>query len=62
MLIRRIVDMQELTLEAAIARDLDLAFQALLMDALVTIPPDKAWKMLREMLRANKALMTGWKL
>jgi alpha-galactosidase len=61
-LMRRIVEMQQLTLQAAICRDLDLAFQALLLDALVTIPPDKAWKMLREMLKANQALMKGWKL
>lgn len=56
-LIARIVRVQRMTLDAAMACDKDLAFQAILNDPLVTIPTDKAWKMFNEMLKANAAML-----
>ena len=61
-LVRRVVDVQQMTLEAAIARDRDLAFQALLNDPLCRIPVDVAWAMFCELLEANQAMLPGWKL
>jgi alpha-galactosidase/6-phospho-beta-glucosidase family protein len=61
-LVRRVVDVQQMTLEAAIARDRDLAFQALLNDPLCRIPVDVAWVMFCELLETNKAMLPGWKL
>lgn len=60
-LVRRAVDVQQMTLKAAIRRDKDLAFQALLNDPLCRIPVDRAWKMFCELLKANKAMLPGWK-
>ena len=60
-LVRRIVDVQRMTLEAAIRKDKDLAFQALLLDPLCRIPVDRAWAMFGEMLMANAAMLPGWK-
>jgi len=59
-LLRRVVDVQQLTLQAAIAKDRELAFQALLNDPLCRIPTDQAWEMFGEMLEANKAMLPGW--
>jgi alpha-galactosidase/6-phospho-beta-glucosidase family protein len=59
-LVRRAVQEQQLTLEAALRKDKHLAFQALLLDPLCHIPVDKAWSMLGEMLEANKELLPGW--
>ncbi len=49
-IVRKISDVQEATLAAALSGDVDLAFQALLADPLVRIPTDRAWAMFREML------------
>jgi galacturan 1,4-alpha-galacturonidase len=59
-LVRRIVDVQAMTLEAAIHRDKDLAFQALLDDPLCRIPVDQAGAMFNELLEANAAMLPGW--
>lgn len=59
-LVRRVVDVQQLTLEAALAKDKDLAFQALLNDPLCRIPTDRAWAMFNELLAANQAMLPGW--
>ena len=59
-LVRRAVDVQRMTLEAAIRKDKDLAFQALLLDPLCRIPVDKAWAMFNELLTANAAMLPGW--
>ncbi len=59
-LVRRIADIQRMTLEAAIRKDKDLAFQALLLDPLCRIPVDKAWAMFSELLTANAAMLPGW--
>lgn len=61
-LVRRVVEGQQLTLQAAIERNLDLSFQALLNDPLCTIPVDRAWEMWNELLRANAAMLPGWDL
>jgi len=61
-LVRRIVDVQALTLEAALERDPDLAFQALLADPLNRIAPDRAREMFEELLRANHAMLPDWAL
>lgn len=59
-LVRRIVDVQQMTLEAAVARDKDLAFRAILNDPLCQIPTDRAWAMFNELLDANRAMLPGW--
>jgi alpha-galactosidase len=58
---RKVVDVQRLTLEAAIDRDRDLAFQALLNDPLVRLPTDRAWKMFNEMLAWCRPMLRGWR-
>lgn len=60
-LVRRVVDVQQMTLQAALAKDKHMAFQALLNDPLLTIPVDQAWKMFNEMFEANRDLLHGWK-
>jgi len=49
-LVQRVVDVQEMTLEAALYRDLDAAREALLCDPLVTISPDKSAEMFDAMV------------
>ncbi|MBL9216839.1 MAG: hypothetical protein JNG83_15280 [Opitutaceae bacterium] len=61
-LVRRVMDVQQLTLAAALARDVDLAFQAVLADPLVRLSPDEAWRMFRAMLRATRAALPGWRI
>ena len=53
---------QELIIEAALSRDIDLAFQAVFNDPLTTLPIDKAWAMFREMLEATKDYLPGFDL
>jgi alpha-galactosidase len=60
-LVRRAVDVQQMTLEAAIRKDVDLAFQAVLLDPLCRIPVDAAWEMFRELIEANRAMLPGWR-
>ncbi len=50
-LVERIISVQEMTLEAALNRDLDAAIAALLCDPLVNIATDKAVEMAREMIQ-----------
>ncbi len=59
-LVRRVVDVQQMTLNASLAKDKEMAFQALLNDPLVTIPVDRAWEMFNEMFEANRELLEGW--
>jgi alpha-galactosidase len=61
-LVRRVIDVQQMTLQAAIERDVDLAFQALLLDPLCSISVDSAWAMFNELLRANREMLPGWKI
>jgi alpha-galactosidase/6-phospho-beta-glucosidase family protein len=60
--VRHITEVQQSTLEAAMARDRERAFQALLADPLVRIPTDRAWKMFAEMLEHVKGYLPGWSL
>jgi len=53
---------QELLVEAALARDADLAFQAFFADPTITLPLDKAWRMFKEMLQATAEYLPGFKL
>ncbi len=50
-LVRRVVDVQEITLRAGLELDLDLAREAILCDPLVNIPTDTVMAMFDEMLR-----------
>ena len=59
---KRVSEVQSMTLKAALEKNTDLAFQALLNDPLVNIPTDKARKMFSEMLSYQKSMMTGWKI
>ncbi len=61
-IVARVVDQQQLVLEAGRSRSFDLALQALLLDPLVSLPTDHSARMLAEMLRANQALLPGWKI
>jgi alpha-galactosidase/6-phospho-beta-glucosidase family protein len=61
-LMRRTVGVQQVTLQAAIDRDVNLAFQAVLNDPLCRIPVDRAWTMFSELLQANQEMLPGWKL
>ena len=61
-LVRRVSDVQCMTLKASLEKDRDMAFQALLYDPLVDISTDKARKMFTEMLSNQKSMMPGWKL
>ncbi len=58
--VRRIAEIQGMTLMAARARDRELALQALLSDPLVRIPTDRAAEMFDEMLRYARDLLPGW--
>ena len=58
-LVARAVSNQELIVEAALARDKDLAFQAFLNDPLTFLPTDQAWKLFNEMLRATRPFAGG---
>jgi alpha-galactosidase len=61
-LVRRAVRVQRMTLAAAMKRDVDLAFQALLLDPLCRIPVDRAWEMWNELLQANAEMLPGWEV
>ncbi|MBN1641465.1 MAG: alpha-galactosidase [Anaerolineae bacterium] len=61
-LVCRVAEVQQMTLEAAVDRDVDLAFQALLLDPLCHIPVDRAWEMFKALLQANRAMLPGWNL
>ena len=39
-----------------------MAFRALLNDPLCRILTDQAWEMLGETLKANKAMLQGWRI
>jgi alpha-galactosidase len=61
-LVRRAIEVQQMTLQAAIDKDVDLAFQALLNDPLCRMPVDSAWRMFQEMLHANRDMLPRWGL
>ncbi|HEY3320130.1 MAG TPA: alpha-glucosidase/alpha-galactosidase [Planctomycetota bacterium] len=61
-LVRRIMSVQQMVLEAGLKRDKDLAFQAFLADPLMRLPTDTAARLFDEMLAACRAFLPGWKL
>ncbi|RPI61630.1 MAG: alpha-glucosidase/alpha-galactosidase [Planctomycetaceae bacterium] len=61
-LTNRVIASQEMIVEAALTRNKELAFQAFLNDALMSLTTDQAWKMFNEMLKATKAKLPGWKI
>ncbi len=61
-LILRHIYNQEMTIEAALTRDKNLAFQAFLNDPLMTLTTYKAEKLFNEMLKATKACLPGFKI
>ena len=58
--IARHVANQELIVEAALTRDRELAFQAVLGDPTTRLPVDEAWSMFLEMLQASREFLPGW--
>lgn len=61
-LVARHSENQELIIEAALAGDRDLAFQAIYTDPSSHLPLDAAWEMYTRMLQAGRAFLPGWKL
>ncbi len=61
-LVARHASNQQLIIEAALANDKKLAFQAILNDPTTYLPPDQAWKMFIEMLVASREFLPGWQL
>src|ERR1700690_344481 len=61
-LVRRVVEVQQLTLRAVLERDADLVFQAMLLDPLVRIPSDEAHRMFKSMMRSLAPQLRGWRL
>jgi alpha-galactosidase len=61
-LVRRVMDVQSMVLEAGLNRDKTLAFESLLADPLCTISVDDAWAMFNEMLVANQTMLPGWEI
>jgi len=61
-LVARHVSNQEMIVEAALAGDKDLAFQAVFNDPTTNLPIDDAWQMFNEMLVASKAYLPGWNI
>jgi alpha-galactosidase len=61
-LVARHVSNQEMIVQAALARDPELAFQAVLNDPANRLPPDETWEMFNEILRASRAFLPGWQI
>jgi alpha-galactosidase len=59
-LVQRVCKVQRLTLEAARECDFGKALQAVLLDPLCRVNPEQAEKLLRELVKANAALLPGW--
>lgn len=59
-LIARHVTNQELIVEAALARDKDMAFQAVYNDPTNRLPIDESWAMFNRMLQASAPYLPGW--
>jgi alpha-galactosidase len=59
-LVARHVSNQEMIVEAALTRDKELVFQAVLNDPANRLPVDECWEMFNEMLRASRQFLPGW--
>jgi galacturan 1,4-alpha-galacturonidase len=55
------VSNQEMMIEAALMRDVDMAFQAVFHDPTNRLPIDECWAMFRRMLQAGREYLPGWK-
>jgi galacturan 1,4-alpha-galacturonidase len=53
---------QEMIVEAAITRNPDLAFQAVLGDPANVLDPKATWEMFQRMLTASREFLPGWKI
>jgi alpha-galactosidase len=53
---------QEFIIKAALARDKEIAFQAVFNDPASSLPIDMAWEMFNRMLYAGRDYLPGWKL
>jgi alpha-galactosidase len=53
---------QELIIEAALARDKEIAFQAIFNDTASPLPIDTAWEMFNRLLHAGRDYLPGWEL
>lgn len=61
-LIARHVVNQEMTVEAALTRDRDLAFHAIYHDPANGLPLDRAWEMFNRLLHASRDYLPGWSI
>ncbi len=61
-LIARHVSNQELIVEAALARDKDMAFQAVYNDPTNRLPLDESWEMFNRLLQASAPFLPGWSI
>jgi len=61
-LLARHVSNQDMIIEAALARDRELAFQAVLNDPTNCLPIDETWEMFNQMLQASRDFLPGWAL
>ena len=59
-MVARVAEVQRLTLQAALERNRELAFRAILADPLVRIPTDTAWQMFQEMLEHARGALSGF--
>jgi alpha-galactosidase len=59
-LMARHVSNQEMIIEAALTRDRELAFQAVLNDPTNCLPIDETWEMFNQMLQASRDFLPGW--
>ena len=61
-LVRRVAEVQALTLRAGLEKNVDLAFQALLADPLTRLSTDEAWTMFKAQLAHMRPSLPGWRI
>jgi alpha-galactosidase len=61
-MIARHITNQETLVDAAFSGDLDLAFRAFLNDPLITLQPERARRMFKEMVTATSEMLVDWNL
>lgn len=61
-LLARHVSNQEMIVDAALACDQELGFQAVFNDPTNRLPIDESWAMYEQMLRASREFLPGWKI
>ncbi|HRE79644.1 MAG TPA: hypothetical protein PLN52_01290 [Opitutaceae bacterium] len=60
-LVRRVIGVQQLTLQAGLAQDLELAFHAVLADPLVNLPVSATESMFAQMIAHLQSHVASWK-